>query len=318
MSHRLPPGDAPTQCRHPHRAVARTSIAAALTSVPIIWPIVDRELGPVWATCAVVAAVAGNALITRILAIPGVEAWLRDMLPALSAGQDPETPGNGRHRLDLAAPLPALCASADDVTILDHGGTVHAAATGRTVSGLVIPWNQPGPTTAGELTIARNAVRLPRDLSRVKLHFKHTGTEGHRPVGYATGYDVRDDGLHMTFTVGRTPDGDAALGQVTEGIFDAFSAELAAIRRDGSTVTDSIMTGVALVDTPAFSDARVTEVHAAHQGETVNVLQFLRALLAAGQTEAQARTAAATHFGQAAVDAVTADQLTENLSLIHI
>lgn len=311
MTHRLTPGDEPTQCKHPHRAVARTSIAAAVTAVPILWPIVDRELGPVWATCAVVAAVAGNALITRILAVPGVEAWLRDVIPALSAGSDADDQvSTGRHRrLDLSAPLPALCASAADVTMLDHGGTVHAAATGRTVSGLVIPWNSPGPTTAGVLTIARNAVRLPRDLSRVKLHFKHTGTEGHRVVGYGTGYDVRPDGLYMTFAVGRTPDGDAALCQVTEGIYDAFSAELASIRRDGSTVTDSIMTGVALVDTPAFSDARVTEVHAAHQGETMNVLQFLLAMIGAGQTEAQARAAAVEHFGQAAVDGVTADQL---------
>lgn len=308
MTHRLTPDDQPTQCQHPHRAVARSSLAAAVGSVPILWPLVNRELGPVWATVAAVLAVAGNALITRALAVPAVEAWLREMIPGLSAdGRD--RPHGGR--LDLARPAAPVFASAvDEVTEIGLGGTVHAAAATRTVSGLVLPWNQPGPTTAGELTIARNAVRLPRDLSRVKLHFKHTGTEGHRPVGYASAYEVRPDGLWMTFQVAGTPDGTAALGQVTEGVFDGFSAELASIRREGSTVTDSIMTGVALVDTPAFSDARVSEVHAAHQGDTtVNVAQFLIAMIRAGSTESAARAAAVEHFGQAAVDAVSSDQL---------
>ena len=309
MTHRMTEGTEPTQCKHPHRTVTRSSLAAAVGVVPILWPLVHRELGPVWATVAVVLAVAGNAVVTRLLAVPAVEAWLRDMLPALSAGTDE---AGGRHRrLDLAAPAPALCAEdTAAMTPADTGGKAHAAAADRTVSGLVLPWDRAGNTTAGTLTIAPGAVRLPRDLSRCKLHFKHTGTEGHRPVGYATGYHVAADGLHMTFRVARTPDGDAALGQVTEGVFDAFSAELASIRRDGSTVIDSIMTGVALVDTPAFHDARVSDVHAANTpGDTMTVLDFIRAMMAAGQTEAEARASAVAHFGQAAVDAVSADDL---------
>lgn len=204
--------------------------------------------------------------------------------------------------------------SGDTVAVDASGLVAHASATERTVTGLVLPWNTSGATTAGPLTIRRGAVRLPRDLSRCKLHFRHTGTPGHAPVGYATAYEVRDDGLHMTFRVARTPDGDAAIVQITEGVYNAFSAELAGILRDGNTVTDSIMTGVALVDTPAFADARISSVQAQHTpnplgDNTMNVRQYIAALIAAGATEAEARTAALARFSQAEVDGVTSAEL---------
>lgn len=313
MAHRLQPEEQPTQCQHSARTVARSSLASAggvVAVLPVLWPILEREIGPVWGSIALVAAVAGNALVTRILAIPAVEAWLRAVIPPLAA-----SPPDERHhrRLDLAHPGDVLHASAPPaVPATAAGAVVHAERQTRTVSGLVLPWDKIGATTLGELIIAPGGVRLPRDLSRCKLHFKHTGTDGHRPVGYATGYHVTRDGLHMTFKVANTEDGDHALTQVRERVFDAFSAELAAVRREGSTVVDSIMTGVALVDTPAFHDARVTEVHAQFTppGETpMNVIAFIRALIAAGMTEADARARAAEQFTQAEVDAVTADDL---------
>lgn len=243
---------------------------------------------------------------------------LTNLLAEAATGIDTTTgEAGGRHRLDEfyrdaydGRPL-HLAADADTVNVAAVDAPVHATATERTVSGLVLPWDRLGATTAGPLSITRGGVRLPRDIARVKLHFKHTGTEGHRPVGYATGYRVENDGLHMTFRVARTPDGDAALLQVTEGVFNAFSAELAGIVRTGQNVTDSVMTGVALVDTPAFSDARVAEVHAQHTegATTMNAAEFIRALMAAGQTETQARAAAVVQFGQEAVDAVDAAAL---------
>lgn len=217
-------------------------------------------------------------------------------------------PAAGRHRAQF---------SQVQAVPVSGGGTAHAAATDRTVSGLVLPWSTSGATTAGELSIKPGGVRLPADIARCKLHFKHTGTDGHRPVGHALGYDVRPDGLYMTFRVARTPDGDAAMLQVTEGVFNAFSAELAGVKRNGSEVFDSIMTGVALVDTPAFHDARVLEVHAQHipnieQGETMNVLEFIKAMIAAGASEADARKAATEHFGADAVATVPAQETSES------
>lgn len=231
-------------------------------------------------------------------------------------GPDGLTEG-GRHRADDDDPDAVKLAAADDDAIhATASPDVSAEAHTRIVSGLVLPWDKVGHTTAGPLSIAQGGVRLPRDLARCKLHFKHTGTEGHRPVGYATAYDVRPDGLHMSFKVAATPDGDAALTQITEGVFDAFSAELAAIQRQGNSVIDSALTGVALVDTPAFADARVASVQAQFTPITkgdnnMNIAKLLAQLIAGGLTEADARAAlVASGFAQADVDAVTADAVT--------
>ncbi len=228
-------------------------------------------------------------------------------------------PESGRHRAvgpDDDTNTVQFEAATDDAVFATAHPDVTASASTRTVSGLVLPWNKIGHTTAGPLSINRGGVRLPRDLARCKLHFKHTGTDGHRPVGYATAFDVRPDGLHMSFKIAATPDGDAALTQITEGVFDAFSAELAAIQRQGNAVTDAALTGVALVDTPAFSDARVESVQAQFtpitKGDnTMTVEQFIRYLIGTGKTEAQARAEALTAgYAQDAVDAVDAATLT--------
>lgn len=73
----------PTQARHPWRATVRT-IVAAVVGLALLGPLVAAELGVQsvpWA--AGVLAVIGA--VTRVLAIPGVEAWMRQYVPWLSA-----------------------------------------------------------------------------------------------------------------------------------------------------------------------------------------------------------------------------------------
>jgi hypothetical protein len=74
---------APTQTRHPWRATARTILAAALPLIPLLPELVD-VLGLrayAWAGGIVTAA----GIITRVLAVPGVNAWLARHAPALAA-----------------------------------------------------------------------------------------------------------------------------------------------------------------------------------------------------------------------------------------
>lgn len=189
----------------------------------------------------------------------------------------------------------------------------------RTVTGLVVPWHEIGQTTLGRLMFeGPAALRVPGELSRCKLYLDHTGNpRGDRPVGFATGFHVDAAGLHMSFQIARTPDGDAAIQSIRERIHDAFSAELAGIQRAGERVTDSLMTAVALVPTPAFASARVHELHAQFTNPdqagatTVNVRDYIARMMQAGASEAEARAAAVARFGQADVDAVTPDQLTD-------
>jgi len=72
-----------SQTRHPWRATARTVIAATLglaSLLPVIAAVghLDTLPGAGW----VLAVAAG---VTRVLAIPAVEQWLRQYLPWLAA-----------------------------------------------------------------------------------------------------------------------------------------------------------------------------------------------------------------------------------------
>lgn len=74
---------ATTQVRHPWRATVRTVLAAAVGLVPLL-PIIAQTAG-----IAAVPWIAGVLVVagavTRVLAVPGVEAWLRKYISPISA-----------------------------------------------------------------------------------------------------------------------------------------------------------------------------------------------------------------------------------------
>lgn len=80
----------PTQVRNPRRALIRTIFAAAV-SLAAITPFIVGALGVtttggVWAA---VLAVAGA--ITRVMALPGVNAWIESYVPWLAPENTNET-----------------------------------------------------------------------------------------------------------------------------------------------------------------------------------------------------------------------------------
>lgn len=78
----------PTQLRRPRRAVART-VFQATVSLAAMWGLIVATLDlPDWAWVGTSVAVAGG--ITRVMAIPAVETWLRRFLPFLAAAPAPK------------------------------------------------------------------------------------------------------------------------------------------------------------------------------------------------------------------------------------
>lgn len=71
-----------TQTRHPWRATLRTILAVALASLPLL-PVV-AETAHLDSVPAVVRVLAGAAIVTRVLAIPGVDRLLKRYLPILA------------------------------------------------------------------------------------------------------------------------------------------------------------------------------------------------------------------------------------------
>lgn len=151
------------------------------------------------------------------------------------------------------------------------GETMHMVAsmapaaeqTKRTVTGLVVPWNTPGRTSAGPVSVAEGAVKLPADLGRVKLLRDHSDTANFSPVGYATSAEVTDEGLKMSFRIAEGDDGDAALADVKNRVRDALSVELVDTKVTNGTLKSGNLTAVALVPIPAFAEARVEMLTAA-------------------------------------------------------
>ncbi|WP_328659911.1 hypothetical protein [Nocardia salmonicida] len=82
------PTDPPTQCTHPGRSTARSSVATLVGIGPLV-PVLVMHLGETRAALIVGAALIGNAVVTRVLAIPQVEAWLRAVVPLLAASKGP-------------------------------------------------------------------------------------------------------------------------------------------------------------------------------------------------------------------------------------
>ncbi len=87
---------ATTQTRHPWRATARTTMAALVGLLAIMPAIEDTvHLSTTWPWFAGVVGIA--ATVTRILAIPVVEAWIREnrLTGWLSAAPKAKRPTSG-------------------------------------------------------------------------------------------------------------------------------------------------------------------------------------------------------------------------------
>lgn len=80
-----------TQARHPWRATLRTIVAAGLPLVVLLPAIVDASGVARFGWAAGLVAACGT--FTRVLAVPGVNAWLAQYVPPLAAAPKSELPG---------------------------------------------------------------------------------------------------------------------------------------------------------------------------------------------------------------------------------
>lgn len=127
-----------------------------------------------------------------------------------------------------------------------------ASLEDRTLSGLLLPFGQPGHTNLGRIT-ASQASRL--DVAQVvTLNVQHDQS---RPIGKAMTLETTAGGILASFHVLNTKAGDDALLEAAEGLRCGLSVEIEPVQvRDGQLVAGTI-TGAALVVEPAFPNARL-------------------------------------------------------------
>lgn len=141
---------------------------------------------------------------------------------------------------------------------------------GRTVRGILVPWNQPavvrdahGPSGRVEVyteAIARGAFPdAVANPGRVKFLAHHQRTQN--PLGRAS--LLRDDaaGLYGELYVSRTVAGDEALELINDGVLDAFSVGFipGASRMDGTVYVrdEGQLQEASVVTFPAYSGAQI-------------------------------------------------------------
>lgn len=176
---------------------------------------------------------------------------------------------------------------------------------GRTVYGLAVPFDREAVVNDGggkyREVFRRGAFTqtINGGVARVKLFENHSHRRGDSPIGVAT--MLREDraGLVGEYRVSATPDGDAALEKVRDGVYDAFSVGFADVpgkslrSKDLVERTEVKLREVSLVAYPAYADAAIAGIRAQHPELTDEVLERLLALAAdldTRQTEAAAGT----------------------------
>lgn len=103
---------------------------------------------------------------------------------------------------------------------------------------------------------------------RIRLRDHNHNLDARRPVGVATALEERTGGLWGRFRFYNTPEGRAALENVTEDTYEGLSVGFIAVRSaiadDGvRDVIEARLHHVSLADDPAYEDARILAVRSA-------------------------------------------------------
>ncbi|NCX55772.1 MAG: hypothetical protein EBW87_01025 [Burkholderiaceae bacterium] len=138
----------------------------------------------------------------------------------------------------------------------------------RQISGVVVPFERVGNTSAGQVVFEFGSIPNP-DPKPVKFLLQH---QADRPIGKAIEFSVTPSGILGTFKVSNTTAGSDALVEAADGLRDGLSvgAQIDNYEmRDGVMhVTAARIVEVSLVHAPAFSDAVVTNVAASEPDDS--------------------------------------------------
>ena len=154
---------------------------------------------------------------------------------------------------------------------------VRAGGDGRTVGGLVVPYNTPTEIRemAGSYIETFRPGAFAKSISergsKVKLLAEHS--RGSLPIGKAVNFRETGAGLHGEFYVSRTQAGDEALELVRDGALDSFSVGFEPLKDTWSADRASVervearLWETSLVGIPAYEDALITSVRSDEEPE---------------------------------------------------
>lgn len=157
---------------------------------------------------------------------------------------------------------------------LTFSASIEASDTNRRIiSGKIVPFNEVGSTNVGKVIFEKNSIQIP-NVSKIKLLAQHDKTAS-GVIGRMQNYQESDSGIHASFKVSASRDGENFLVKASEGLLDGLSVGVEVISskesKDGTiVVTAARLYEVSLVESPAFENARVLDVAAEEVEEEVS------------------------------------------------
>ena len=158
------------------------------------------------------------------------------------------------------------------LTHLTFSCAIEAADTERRIiSGQIVPFGAVGNTNVGKVIFERGSIQIP-NVSKIKLLAQHNSND---PIGRAQSFNETADGIQGTFKVTAASKGTDYLLMASEGLVDGLSVGVDVINsremKNGTIiVTAALLKGVSLVESPAFTEARVTKVAAEEATEEIS------------------------------------------------
>ena len=165
---------------------------------------------------------------------------------------------------------------------------IRSDGSGRTVHGIVVPWDSPARVSDGGAPYTEQFQRgaftkhLNERTRPVKLLSQHNRD---KPLGVSTVLREDASGLYGEFKVSNTQFGNDQLELVRDGALDSFSVGFTPvkhIKRDGVLVrTEAKLRETSLVTFPAYAGALVGGVRALSGDDAALANQLLLALVSA-------------------------------------
>ena len=140
----------------------------------------------------------------------------------------------------------------------------------RIVSGQIVPFGAIGNTSAGHVIFERGSIQIP-SVAKIKLLAQHNTND---PIGRAQSFAETATGINGVFKLSAASKAQDYLVMASEGLIDGLSVGVEVLasreRKDGVMVVSSaVLKEVSLVESPAFTEARVLEVVASEGEELV-------------------------------------------------
>jgi HK97 family phage prohead protease/HK97 family phage major capsid protein len=156
--------------------------------------------------------------------------------------------------------------------LLNFNSPIEAAdGERRIVSGQIVPFGSVGNTSIGRVIFEAGSIQIPAP-SKIKLLAQHNTND---PIGRAQSFRETATGIDGVFKLSAASKAQDYLVMASEGLIDGLSVGVEVLasreRKDGTVIVSAaLLKEVSLVESPAFSEARVLEVVAQEGDEEVS------------------------------------------------